>query len=128
MATKGTNLYKRYKDIKHKISSTTQKLYRQRFDKAIRDFHNLVDTIEIARHLNGNTTIEILTIPTVDLEIRGRGAIAGMLFKPFKNNKARIKFIYTLARLCCRQETLNAKPLNEPKTTSLYLNVMIHIS
>ena len=109
MVAKGTDLYKRYKDIKCKISSTTQKLYRQRFDKAICSFHNSVDMIEMARQVNGNTTTEILTIPTVEFEIRERGTIAGMLSKPVGNNKARIKFIYTLARLCCRQETPQCK-------------------
>jgi len=100
VATKGTDLYKRYEDTKCRLSSITQKLYRQRFDRAVRDFHDSVDMIKIARQLNGNTTTEILTISTVEFEIRARGTIAGILFKPFKNDQARIKLIYTLARLC----------------------------
>ncbi|KAF2194702.1 hypothetical protein K469DRAFT_547808 [Zopfia rhizophila CBS 207.26] len=90
IAAKGTSLYKQYEDIKRKVSSRYQKLHRQRFEKAVRDFHDSVDTTEIARQLSGNATIEVLTLPTVEFEIRERATIAGMLFKPFKNNHARI--------------------------------------
>lgn len=76
----------------------------------------MVDTVERARHLNRNTTTEILTIPTVEFKIQERGSIAGMLFKPFKNNKARIKFIYTLARLYRRQETPQRKASKRAQT------------
>ena len=69
-------------------------------DKAIHEFHDSVDTNEIARQLNGTPATEVLTLPTVEFEIQERATIARMLFQPFKNDKARIKFIYTLARLC----------------------------
>jgi hypothetical protein len=112
----GTELYKRYKDAKRKISSTYQKLHRQRFDKAILDFHESVDTIEIARQLSRNTATDVLALPTVEFEIRERATVAGMLFKPFTNDKARTKFIHALARLCRRQETPKRRVLkrNQP--------------
>jgi hypothetical protein len=74
-------------------------------DKAIRDFHDSVDTIEIAKQLSGATATDVLALPTVVFEIRERATVAGMLFKPFEDEKARIKFIRALARLRRRQET-----------------------
>ena len=93
-----------------------QKLYRERLEKAIRELHDSIDTIEIARQLSGKAATEILTLPTAEFEIRERATIAAMLFKPFKNDKARIKFIYTLARLCHRQETPQRKASKRKET------------
>lgn len=112
----GTDLHKQYENCKRMISKTYQKLHRERLDKAIHEFHDSVDTNEIARQLNGTPATEVLTLPTVEFEIRERATIAGMLFQPFKNDKARIKFIYALARLCHRQETRQPKASKQKKT------------
>jgi hypothetical protein len=101
----GTDLYKKYEDTKRKLGSTYQKLYRERLESAVCDFHESIDTIEIARQLSGMAADKVLTLPAVEFELRERGTIAGMLFKPIQDDKARIKFVRTLARLCHRQET-----------------------
>ena len=112
----GTELYKRYDDSKRAISKTYQKLYRERLEKAIHEFHDSIDTIEIASQLSGKAAIEVLTLPTAEFEIRERATIAAMLFKPFKNGKARIKFVYTLAQLCHRQEMPQRKASKRKET------------
>jgi hypothetical protein len=48
---------------------------------------------------------KVLTLPAVEFELRERGTIAGMLFKPFQDDKARKKFVQTLATLSHKQET-----------------------
>ncbi|KAF1343495.1 hypothetical protein EJ07DRAFT_186564 [Lizonia empirigonia] len=59
----GTNLYKKYEDTKRKLSSTYQRLYRERLDSVYNQFHESIDTIEIARQLSGKAAAEILTLP-----------------------------------------------------------------
>ncbi|KAH8702673.1 hypothetical protein GQ44DRAFT_631526 [Phaeosphaeriaceae sp. PMI808] len=51
-AAEGTDLYKKYEETKRKIGSTYQKLHRERLDAAIREFHDSIDTIEIAKQLS----------------------------------------------------------------------------
>lgn len=108
---KGTLLYKKYKEVIKSISSTYQKLHRARLTDAIRTFHDSVDTIEIARQLSGKPANDVLTLPTVEFELRERAAIAGMLFKPLENDRARAKFVRTLAQLSHLQETRRPKAL-----------------
>jgi len=48
---------------------------------------------------------KVLTLPTVEFELWERGAIAGMLFKPIQDDKAQVRFLRILARLCHKQET-----------------------
>jgi hypothetical protein len=105
----GTDLYKRYENTKRKIGSTYQKLYRERLESAIHEFHDSIDTIEIARQLSGRAAVEVLTLPAVEFELRERATIAGMLCKLFQNDKARVKFVRTLAKLCHKQETRQPK-------------------
>ncbi|KAF1364070.1 hypothetical protein EJ07DRAFT_162583 [Lizonia empirigonia] len=85
----GTDLYKKYEDTKRKIGSTYQRLYRERLESAVREFHESIDTIEIARQLSGMAADKVLTLPAVEFEVRERGTIAGMLFKPIQDDKAR---------------------------------------
>jgi hypothetical protein len=101
----GTDLYKKYEETKRKIGSTYQRLYRKRFESAVREFHESIDTIEIARQLSGMAADKALTLPAVEFELRDRGTIAGMLFKPIQDDKGRVRFVRTLARLCHKQET-----------------------
>ncbi|KAI1510323.1 DUF3435 domain containing protein [Pyrenophora tritici-repentis] len=105
----GTDLYKKYEDSKRKISSTYQRLYRERLDAAYNEFHESIDTIEIARQLSGKAAAEVLTLPAVEFELRERATIAGMLFKPIQDDKTRVRFVRTLARLCHKQETRQPK-------------------
>jgi hypothetical protein len=105
----GTDLYKKYEDTKRKIGSTYQRLYRERLDAAYNEFHESIDTIEIARQLSGKAAVEVLTLPAVEFELRERATIAGMLFKPIQDDKARVRFVRTLARLCHKQETRQPK-------------------
>jgi hypothetical protein len=64
----GTDLYKEYDDTKRKIGSTYQKLYREGLESAIREFHDSIDTIEIAKQLSGKAAVEVLTLPAVEFE------------------------------------------------------------
>lgn len=113
----GTDLYKKYEDIKRKIGSTYQRLYRERLESAIREFHESIDTIEIARQLSGMVAAEVLTLPAVEFELRERATIASMLFKPIQDDKARVRFVRTLARLCHKQETRQPKALKRKKVS-----------
>ncbi|KAH6875173.1 hypothetical protein BKA58DRAFT_418766 [Alternaria rosae] len=85
----GTDLYKKYKETKRKISSTYQKLYRERLESAVREFHKSINTIKIARQLSRMAAEKVLTLPAVKFKLRERGTIAGMLFKPIQDDKAR---------------------------------------
>ena len=105
----GTDLYKKYEDTKQKIGSTYQMLYRGRLELAIREFHDSIDTIEIARQLSGKAAAEVLTLPAFEFELRERATIAGMLFKPIQDDRVRVRFVRTLARLCHKQETRQLK-------------------
>jgi hypothetical protein len=104
-AGKGTRLHDKYEKKKRELASTYQQLHWIWLNEVIREFHNLIDTIEIARQLSGKPATEVLTLPMVEFELRSRAAIAGMLFKPFKDDRERLIFTRTLARLCQRQET-----------------------
>jgi hypothetical protein len=103
----GTDLYKRYEDTKRKIGSTYSNMYRKRLETVIREFHESIDTMEIARQLCGKAANEVLTLPAVEFELRERSAIASMLFKPFQNDQARAKFVRTLAKLCHKPRSQN---------------------
>jgi hypothetical protein len=102
---KGTDLFNKYEDTKRKIGSTYQRLYRERLESAVCEFHESIDTIEIARQLGGMAADKVLTLPAVEFELRERGTIAGMLFKPIQDDKARVKFVQALAKLSHKQET-----------------------
>jgi len=108
---KETDLYKKYEEAKRKIGSIYQSLCRERLETAIREFHDSIDTIEIARQLSRKAATEVLTLPAVEFELRERAAISSMLFKPIQDDKARVKFVRTLARLCHKQES------RQPKTS-----------
>jgi hypothetical protein len=108
------DLYQKY-DTKRKIGSTYQRLYREQLESPIREFHDSIDTIEIARQLSGKAAAEVLTLPAVEFELRERATIAGMLFKPIQDDKARVRFVRTLARLCHKQETQQLKAFKRKK-------------
>jgi hypothetical protein len=80
-------------------------LYRERLESAVHEFHESIDTIEIARQLSGMAADKVLTLPAVEFELQERGTIAGMLFKPIQDDKARVKFVQALATLSHKQET-----------------------
>lgn len=105
----GTDLYKKYEETKRKIGSTYQNLYRERLETVIREFHDSIDTIEIARQLSGKAATEVLTLPAVEFELQERATIASMFFKPIQDDKARVRFVRTLARLCHKQESRQLK-------------------
>ncbi|EMD65860.1 hypothetical protein COCSADRAFT_310320 [Bipolaris sorokiniana ND90Pr] len=111
----GTDLYKKYENTKRKIGSTYQMLYRERLESAIREFHDSIDTIEIARQLSGKAAAEVLTLPAFEFELRERATIAGMLFKPIQDDRVRVRFVRTLARLCHKQETRQPKAFKRKK-------------
>lgn len=105
----GTSLYADYESTIRKIGSTTEKLRRERLKEAIQTFHNSIDAIEIEKQLSGKSVTGILTLPTPEFELRERASVANMLSKPFKNDRARVRHIHTLARLCRLQETPRPK-------------------
>jgi hypothetical protein len=102
---KGTDLCNKYDDTKRKMNSTYQRLYRERLESAVREFHESIDTIEIARQLTGMAADKVPTLPAVEFELQERGTVAGMLFKSIQDDKARVKFVQTLATLSHKQET-----------------------
>ena len=55
---------------------------------AIREFHNSINMIKIARQLSGKGLIKVLTLPKVEFKLQERATITRMLFIPFKNKKA----------------------------------------
>ncbi|KAL5406034.1 hypothetical protein PMIN06_011235 [Paraphaeosphaeria minitans] len=109
LQAQGTSLYADYEVTIRKIGSTTEKLRRERLKEAIKTFHDSIDAIEIEKQLSGKPATEILTLPTPEFELRERATIANMLSKPFKNDRARVRHIHTLARLCRLQETPRPK-------------------
>lgn len=115
-SAKGTHLHDKYEKINKKIASTYQQLHRIRLNEAIRAFHDSIDTIEIARQLSGKAATEVLTLPTVEFELRERSVIATMLFKTIETDRTRVRFVRILARLCWLQETRRPK---SPKCTEV---------
>jgi hypothetical protein len=112
----GTRLHEKYEKVQRKIGSTYQKLHRIRLNEAIREFHDSIDTIEIARQLSGKAATEVLTLLAVEFELRERATVSGMMFKPVENDGVRVKFIHTLARLCRLQETRRPKVMKRNRT------------
>ncbi|PZD22682.1 DUF3435 multi-domain protein, partial [Pyrenophora tritici-repentis] len=111
----GTDLYKKYEETKRKIGSTYQRLYRERLESAVREFHESIDTIEIARQLSGMAAEKVLTLPAVEFELRERGTIAGMLFKPIQDEKARMASSLELIRYQpVLQDRRNTSGTDEP--------------
>ncbi|KAF7567787.1 hypothetical protein PtrM4_124000 [Pyrenophora tritici-repentis] len=107
----GTDLYKKYEETKRKIGSTYQRLYRERLESAVREFHESIDTIEIARQLSGMAAEKVLTLPAVEFELRERGTIAGMLFKPIQDEKART-ILMILRKMAIESQGLGAFDYN----------------
>jgi hypothetical protein len=105
LQAQGTSLYTDYKAIIHKISSTTEKLRKERLKEAIKTFHDSINTIKIEKQLSRKPTTEVLTLPTPEFKLRERATIANILSKPFKNDRARVRHINTLAQLYRLQET-----------------------
>lgn len=108
---KGSTLHQNYLETNREIVSTYQRLSRETLDALIRDFHDSVDTLEVARQLSGKAATDVLTLPATDFELPERAAIASIIFKPFPDENARINFPWILARLCQRQETRQSKSL-----------------
>ncbi|KAF2844512.1 hypothetical protein T440DRAFT_548498 [Plenodomus tracheiphilus IPT5] len=115
----GTDFYKKYEDTKRKIGSTYQRLYRERLYSAIHEFHESIDTIEIAKQLSGKAAAEVLTLPAIEFELRERATIAGMLFKPIQGDNSRVRFVRNLTDLCHKQETRKPKALKRKKVNSV---------
>ncbi|KAL5404076.1 hypothetical protein PMIN04_012660 [Paraphaeosphaeria minitans] len=105
----GTSLYADYESTVRRIGSTTEKLRRERLKEAIQTFHDSIDAIEIEKQLSGKPATEILTLSTPEFELRERATVANMLSKPFKDDRARVRHIHTLTRLCRLQETPRPK-------------------
>ena len=102
-AAVGTPLHDQLKKVRRDINGATLRLRRDRLKKAICDFHDSIDTQEIARQLSGKAASEVLT-PAYKFELTERAAIAGMLFKPIADDKSRVLFMHSLASLCQQQE------------------------
>jgi len=106
---KGTDLYKKYVDTNLKAHSTYQKLHRERLAAAIREFHDTIDSIEIAKQLGGKAATEVLTLPAVEFELKERATIASMLFQPFRGEEMHVQFVSALIKLGHKQETRRPK-------------------
>ncbi|KAI9868969.1 MAG: hypothetical protein M1813_002792 [Trichoglossum hirsutum] len=105
-AAEGTKLFSRYKTTECKINNMSIKLRRERLDRALQDFHDSIDTIEINKQLNGSATADVLISSTVQYELRERAAIMKLLSQQLdeldEENvlKIRTVFICNLAKLC----------------------------
>jgi hypothetical protein len=66
---KGTNLCNKYDNTKRKMTSTYQRLYRERLESAVRKFHESINTIEIARRLGRMAADKVLTLLAVEFEL-----------------------------------------------------------
>ncbi|KAI9765129.1 MAG: hypothetical protein M1840_007836 [Geoglossum simile] len=112
-AAKGTDLFDKYKAFERKINSLSIKLRRERLGKALRDFHDSIDTIEINKQLDGITAADILTQSTIQDELRERAIVAKLLSQPLdalneeRALKIHVKFIRNLARLYQLREVDN---------------------
>jgi hypothetical protein len=62
------DLYKRYTNMKRKISSTYSNTYRRQLEMVICKLHELINTMEIARQLCGKAENKVLTLPAVKFE------------------------------------------------------------
>ncbi|KAF9729941.1 hypothetical protein PMIN01_11874 [Paraphaeosphaeria minitans] len=113
---KGTEPYKKYEEAKRKIARTNQRLHKQRLNLAIREFHDSIDTIHIAKQLSGQAAAEALTLPVTEIELKERASVASMLFRPVRNDGMRVKLVRLVIRLCRRQQTRRLKALKRKKT------------
>lgn len=113
---KGTEDYENYEAAKSKIASVSQRLQKQRLETAIREFHESIDTVEIAKQLSGQAAEDVLTLPATEFELEERASVASMLFKPVQNDGMRAKFVRLLIQLCRRQETRRPKSSKRKKT------------
>jgi hypothetical protein len=111
LEAQGTLLHEKYMRTNREIVSTYQRLLRESLKAVIRDFHSSVDTLEVARQLSGKSASHVLTLPAAEFELPERAAIASMIFKPFSGEKARIQYVWMLARLSQLQEARRSKPL-----------------
>jgi hypothetical protein len=62
------DLYKRYTNMKRKISSTYSNIYRRRLEMVICKLRESINTMEIARQLSGKAENKVLTLPAVKFE------------------------------------------------------------
>jgi len=85
------DIYNKYDRAKKEITKQYQHLHWLRLRQVIREFHDSIDTIEISKQLSGRPAVDVLTLPPVEFELRERATIAGMLFKPFRNDKGSYK-------------------------------------
>jgi hypothetical protein len=112
-------LRKKYDQTGHKIVNVRQRLLRLRLKEVIREFHDSIDALEIAKQLNGKEAREAIMLPAIEFEFPERGIIAAMLFKPISTEQIRIKFVYAMARLFKLRETRSSKATKRKATKSI---------
>lgn len=117
----GTRAYEQYQKYDRKIGTKAIALRTKRLQKAIREFHDTIDEIEIRRQLNGIAVPAILTRPAAQYELRERASIVKLMptslseLEVSEALNARIKFVHKLARLCDRQESRKFSPLKRAR-------------
>ncbi|KAI9759771.1 MAG: hypothetical protein M1840_003088 [Geoglossum simile] len=80
-------------------------------NQAIQEFHDMINTIEINKQLQGIIPTDVLTPPTMEYELEERTIAAKLFFKSFDNLEVSqvfwicIKLIRNLIELCKRQQT-----------------------
>jgi hypothetical protein len=112
-------LRKKYEQTGHKIVNVRQRILRLRLKEVIREFHDSIDTIEIAKQLNGKEAREAIMLPAIEFEFPERGIIAALLFKPASTEQIRIKFVYAMARLFKLRETRSSKATKRTATKTI---------
>src|SRR5260221_2265369 len=70
--------------------------------RSIREFHDLINTLEIAKQLSGKAVTKVLTLLTVEFKIRERAAIASMLFKLIERSEEHTSELQSHSDLVCR--------------------------
>jgi hypothetical protein len=111
-AAKGTKWFERRGEAQCYINSLRTKLYREKLDKIIDEFHETVHTEEVDRQIQGIVPSPAnLNSLTIEYELEERATVARLLFQPLDDLKldqmfrVRVQLVQALVELCKRQET-----------------------
>jgi hypothetical protein len=107
-----TALYERHGQKNDEVKSLKQQLKNLRLTKAIDDFHNTIDTIEINRQQEGVMPKEEVLMPSnIEYELEERSTVAELFFQSVDGVDAsqvftvRLRLLNSLIRLCNQYET-----------------------
>jgi hypothetical protein len=120
-AGEGTEWYQRHKAVQAEINSLKRQLSDTRLNRAIQEFHDTIDTIEINNQLRGIKPTEVLAPSTIEYELKERATAAKLFFQSLDDLdesqvfQIRAKLVRNLIRLCKRQETPRPYKASTPR-------------